>query len=125
VVEVKPESERKPHEPWPDIEPGVKYVGIGGGMRGFECTALRQLKTTFGHKFAYVIWADKVPPGIDVDQNNGSMVRTCLLDDVRPAEPVEADDRSAMTPEQKESVERVLSPQALDQGYDDDYDPRG
>lgn len=67
---------------WPDIEPNKQYVGNGGGIRGFRCTALRQSESGFGHKHAYVIWSDEVPPSIEVDNNGGSTVRTILLDPV-------------------------------------------
>lgn len=65
---------------WPDIEPGKQYVGNGGGIRGYHCTALRQDETGFGHKFAYVVWSDKIPDGYPADENKGSTVRTSLLD---------------------------------------------
>lgn len=101
---MKPEAERQSHEVWPDIEPGAKYVGIGGGMRGYECTALSQTETSFGHKHAYVIWTDKVPPGVVADEKGGSTVRTSLLDDVRE-EPVEPQESEQPSPEQKAALE--------------------
>lgn len=105
---MKPVDERRPYEAWPDIKAGDIYVGTGGGMRGCRCRAISQSETMFGHKFAYVIWLDKPPDGVPVDEHGGSNVRTALLD-AAPGEPYTEE----------------TSPQARDQGYDDDYDPRG
>lgn len=80
---MKPEAERRPYEAWPNIRKGARYVGTGAGMRGYLCKAVRQQETSFGHKYAYVIWEDKVPPGVVVDAEGGSWVRTVLLDNVR------------------------------------------
>jgi len=67
---------------WPDIEPNKPYIGNGQGIRGCRCTAIRQKQTSFGHKHAYVIWAEDAQPGVPVDENSGSWVRTTLLDPV-------------------------------------------